>query len=348
MSKRYLLIGGIPNDDPQTYGGATVLMQQMVGFFNESSKNFFLIKTNRYRGALSFLMNVFYVIYKLILHINRVEIVMVNVSKNGAFIMSPVIYIVSKVFRKRFVFRMFGGNFIALYKQSKIKRYIANKTFMKADVIFVETKEVLNFVKQYSANAYWFPNTRRQFIKYKIDSNFNKKFVFISSVKQSKGVDEIIEASERLDASYTVDIFGPIQDKKYTTDYFNEKKVNYKGALNPLDVISILSRYDVLLLPSYYPGEGYPGIIIEAYSLGIPCIATNWRAIPEIVDHNKTGFLIPPKNSNELFIAIRAFNGDNYAGFCSNALDKFEIFRYESVYENIIKICEDELYVASK
>jgi glycosyltransferase involved in cell wall biosynthesis len=347
MSKKYLLIGGLPSDDPQSYGGTTVLMQQMVDFFSENGKDFILIKTNRYSSTLAFLKNMFYVFYNLILHVSKVDIVVVNVSRNGAFVMSPIIYMVTKAFRKKFVFRMFGGNFITLYKHSKIKRYIANNTFMRADIVFVETKEILNFVKRYNENTHWFPNTRKQSIKYKIDSNFEKKFVFISSVKQTKGIDEILEASENLDTSYTVDIFGPIQDKKYTADYFNEKKASYKGTLIPSEVLSVLSQYDVLLLPSFHPGEGYPGVIIEAYSLGIPCIATNWRAIPEIVDQNKTGILISPKNSNELLIAIKAFNNNNYSNFSNNALEKFEIFRYESVYENIIKICEGELYAIS-
>lgn len=348
MSKKYLLIGGIPSNDPQSYGGTTVLMQQMIDFFSESGKCFILIQTNRHNGASAFLKNILYVLYNLILHINKVDTVMVNVARNGAFLMSPIIYIVTKVCRKKFVFRMFGGNFIALYRSSKIKRYIANKTFMKADVIFVETKEILNFVKQYNKNAHWFPNTRKQPIKYKIDRNFMKKFVFISSVKQTKGINEILEASESLDASYTIDVFGPIQDEKYSVDYFNGRKSRYKGTLSPSEVLSVLSQYDVLLLPSFHPGEGYPGIIIEAYSLGIPCIATNWRAIPEIVDHNKTGILISPKNSNELLMAMKFFNNNNYENFSNNALEKFEIFRYESVYENIIKICEDELYAISR
>ncbi len=40
--------------------------------------------------------------------------------------------------------------------------------------------------------------------------------------------------------------------------------------------------------------EGYGLVVLEAASLGIPAVVTNIWALPEIVEDEKTGFVIPP------------------------------------------------------
>lgn len=342
MLKNYILIGSVPNSQPNSFGGTTILMKQMLDYFEEVNKPYCFIKANKYEGPLSLARNFFHIIISLIRERKNCDIVMMNVARNGAFLISPFVYLIAKFYKKKFVFRMFGGNFISLYNNYSIRKIIAAHTFMKADIMFFETKEILEFAKKYNKNVFWFPNTRKvQNTGMENGRNYLKRFVFISSVKMSKGIDEIISAANLLDSSYTIDIYGPIQDVKYTSEYFISKRVNYKGPVNPSEVINVLSNYDVLLLPSFHPGEGYPGIILEAYSLGIPCISTRWGAIPEIVDHNETGLLIEPKNAEELISAMKIFNSDNYSSFSRNSLEKFKLFNYKNVYLKITSICEN-------
>ena len=210
---------------------------------------------------------------------------------------------------------------------------------MKSDILFVETKEILSFFN--NERMHWFPNTRKGADKKLLkNKKYSKKFVFISSVKQTKGINEIIKATKELDVSYTIDIYGPIQDSKYSIDYFSTEKVNYMGVISPENVLKTLSSYDVLLLPTYHPGEGYPGIIIEAFSVGLPVITTNWQAIPEIIDNQVNTLLIEPQKTQELVEAMQFFNEENYSNFSKNALIKFEEFKYENVYKRIIDIIE--------
>lgn len=51
--------------------------------------------------------------------------------------------------------------------------------------------------------------------------------------------------------------------------------------------------------------EGYPGIIIEAYSVGVPAIATNVGGIPEILEEGETGFIIEPMQVSALEKTIK-------------------------------------------
>jgi len=88
--------------------------------------------------------------------------------------------------------------------------------------------------------------------------------------------------------------------------------------------LETIQKYDVLILPTFYQGEGYPGVIIEAYSLGLPVITTNWKAIPEIVENRKTGLLIEPRSTAALVDAMKSFNKYNYKDFSKNARVYFE------------------------
>ncbi|WP_417130625.1 glycosyltransferase [Parabacteroides faecis] len=151
-----------------------------------------------------------------------------------------------------------------------------------------------------------FPNCRS---KGDIPTNkiYSKRFVYIGSVKKEKGIREILNCSRHLNDSYTLDIYGPL-DGDIPMEDFQNTNVTYKGVLPPWQVRKALTSYDVLLLPTYYEGEGYPGIIIEAFSVDIPVIATEWNAIPEIVTNMYNGLLIPVKDENALLEAIKKMN----------------------------------------
>ena len=62
----------------------------------------------------------------------------------------------------------------------------------------------------------------------------------------------------------------------------------------------LLSSYHVMLFPTYWKGEGFPGVLIDAFISGLPVIATDWAYNKEIVNHGETGFIIPTRDSEAL------------------------------------------------
>jgi len=68
-----------------------------------------------------------------------------------------------------------------------------------------------------------------------------------------------------------------------------------KQVENSLDFIKIL---DLFVLPSLY--ESFGIVILEAMSQGKPIVATNVGGIPELIENNKTGFLIKPGDCGAL------------------------------------------------
>jgi glycosyltransferase involved in cell wall biosynthesis len=84
-----------------------------------------------------------------------------------------------------------------------------------------------------------------------------------------------------------------------------------------------MCQYDVLILPSHR--EGYPGVIIEALSVGLPIIATNLDGIKEMIDE-KCAIFIHPNNPDEICDALSSINIESYPSFAENALICFEKF----------------------
>jgi len=67
--------------------------------------------------------------------------------------------------------------------------------------------------------------------------------------------------------------------------------------------IELYHRADVFVLPTYFEAFGW--VFIEAMAAGLPIIATRINAIPEIVNHGETGFLIQPGDRNGLAYCLK-------------------------------------------
>jgi glycosyltransferase involved in cell wall biosynthesis len=64
------------------------------------------------------------------------------------------------------------------------------------------------------------------------------------------------------------------------------------------DVVPFLEQADTFVLPSF--SEGFSISLVEAMLCGLPCIVTNQGGPSEIVEDDKTGFLINPKDPDQL------------------------------------------------
>ena len=55
-----------------------------------------------------------------------------------------------------------------------------------------------------------------------------------------------------------------------------------------------------MLFHTYWHGEGFPGIIIDAFVAGLPVVATDWSMNGELIKAGVNGWLIPPLNAEAL------------------------------------------------
>ena len=75
------------------------------------------------------------------------------------------------------------------------------------------------------------------------------------------------------------------------------------------DVPNVLASLDVLVLPSF-AHEGIPQIILQAQAMARAVVATTVGGIPEVVENDVTGFLVPPRNPEAMAEKISMILGD--------------------------------------
>jgi glycosyltransferase involved in cell wall biosynthesis len=78
---------------------------------------------------------------------------------------------------------------------------------------------------------------------------------------------------------------------------------------NQADVVPWLRALDVFALPSY-ANEGVPQALMQAMAVGIPVVTTAVGAIGELVQDERTGIMVAPRNSAALRTGLSRLLGD--------------------------------------
>jgi glycosyltransferase involved in cell wall biosynthesis len=79
-------------------------------------------------------------------------------------------------------------------------------------------------------------------------------------------------------------------------------EVRFLGAFDRKNLHTILTGTDIFILPSLSEGLGLA--IVEAMAYSKPVVATSVGGIPEVVEHQKTGLLVPPGQPDRLAAAL--------------------------------------------
>jgi len=142
-------------------------------------------------------------------------------------------------------------------------------------------------------NRFFKDISQRKLIRKKLKIKANDVvFIFIGRLNIDKGILDLIDAFEKLSSQYPkVHLFLVGSIEKPLLEALKKKIQNpnihyFSYSLFPE---KYLSASDIFCLPSYR--EGFPNVIIEAASIGIPAIASNIYGVNDAVLNNKTGLL---------------------------------------------------------
>ena len=140
------------------------------------------------------------------------------------------------------------------------------------------------------------------------------RFCTFSRVMPEKGVTEAVRAVAAArelypSADLTLNIWGPVEPS-YSLEFenlvrSNEGFVSYCGTVPPGESVGVLAGQDVLLFPTRWASEGFPGTVVDAFSAGLPVVATDWNSNSEVVEHLETGLVYPAPGIPSLVDAVR-------------------------------------------
>jgi rhamnosyl/mannosyltransferase len=142
----------------------------------------------------------------------------------------------------------------------------------------------------------------------KIKKELNSKIVlFVGRLVYYKGIEYLIKAMRYVDAKLLIIGKGPLESK--LKSLVNELNLKDRVIFQKVPSEESLARYyhacDVFVLPSIYRSEAFGVVLLEAMACGKPVITTEIGSGNSFIcQHNINGFVIPPKKSRVLSIAI--------------------------------------------
>tara|TARA_R110000868_G_scaffold410179_2_gene697480 strand:- start:5257 stop:6465 length:1209 start_codon:yes stop_codon:yes gene_type:complete len=137
-------------------------------------------------------------------------------------------------------------------------------------------------------------------------------FGFLGRLTNEKGVGVLIEAVRHLpkDGSWELVIAGqgPSNENPFS-QAAADLPVRFIGQVDPL---ALFEQVDVLVAPAIWP-EPFGRIIVEAYSVGVPVIATKIGGMPSLIVGDHSRWLAPPNDAEALGIRMAQHLADGRA-----------------------------------
>lgn len=164
------------------------------------------------------------------------------------------------------------------------------------------------------------------------------EIISVARLTEKKGLHVAIEACRQLKEQgvafrYRILGIGPWERRLRTLieQYQLEDVVEMPGFKPSHEVKAILDDADVFLLPSVTGAdgdmEGIPVALMEAMAVGIPVVSTLHSGIPELVEADKSGWLVPENDARALAQRLAAFSQldtDELAPVIKRAREKVE------------------------
>ena len=145
--------------------------------------------------------------------------------------------------------------------------------------------------------------------KIKIDYVFT--FVFVGRIVRDKGINELCQAMEMLSGLCPVRLLlvGAFEDNldpisQQSRDIIKKNSsISWVGPQYGDELLAYYAAADCFVFPSYR--EGFPNTVLEAGAMGVPSIVTDINGSREIIHNGENGVIIPSKDENALFNAMR-------------------------------------------
>lgn len=309
--KKILLIGAV-NTGNKPNGGEEYKNQLLCSYLagNYELKT---IDTYHWQYNPGILLNLLYCLIFI-----KFDFIIISASSLSTYRLLKFIHYMSPKLKVKIIYSVIGG----YYPEGIRDGYYNKKYYESICFILVEGNSLRNILADsgLKQNVMVVPNYKPidgLLVKPQGLASGKNRFVFISTISIEKGVNTIFQAIEYLlkqkaTENFTIDFYGPI-DENYKREFEDKLQLHHKYCryLGYLDIMGDpqgsyekLAEYSAMLFPTIYKGEGFPGVILDAYIAGLPVIASDWHMNNEVVRHGKTGLLVTPDSPKQLAEAM--------------------------------------------
>lgn len=179
-----------------------------------------------------------------------------------------------------------------------------------------------------------------------IKDDGKKTFLFVGRLIHDKGLRELVEAFTRLNKEYPDTRLVLVGNPEPTISPLNKETIsminNNSSIITPgfqSDVRPWIAAADILVLPSYR--EGFPNVVLEACSMGVPVIVTDINGSNEIIKDGYNGVIIPAADTGALYEAMTGFVKEKIKFVSKLEIRNSVANRYEQTF---VRSCLKDFY----
>lgn len=301
---------------PLPHSGTTIKNHSIRNALSLIASNVEIIPTNRGKTRLILLI--------CGLFIGPRRPVFLSVSKNGRKVLIPILALLKLLRGNKIALFPCGGTMDSeLLKMPPLFRQLYVACCRLFDGIFPETKsladqlEVIINAKNIAAAPNFKDRPAQPLAKPPFSRNL--RVVYLGRLREMKGIFDLVEAAIYLKesgAKIELDFYGDFlpQDKS-VEERFKDRIVDCDyirnpGYLQPGDIIKTLSHYDVLVFPTCFDTEGFPGVLVDAAFSSLPVIASNIAYNSEVIIDGKNGLLCEAGNFQSIAEKLLVLHDD--------------------------------------
>lgn len=231
-------------------------------------------------------------------------------------------------------------NFLNTLMYSTAKNAVALSKVIEAEILRVAPNAYTKIIPSAYSNL----NFNEERFK-EIKKRFEGKFLIgnIGELDNThKGQYYLIEAAKLIQKEYPDIHFiflGRGKDEKnYKEQSLGLSNITFEGFVD--NVGDYIACFDLFVFPSL--NEGLGSILLDVMQAKVPIIATNVGGIPDIIEDEKTGLLIQPKQSLAIYEAIKKLYLDkelreSFSYEASKKIDTFSKKEMAKKYEKLYK-----------
>lgn len=137
-------------------------------------------------------------------------------------------------------------------------------------------------------------------------------FCFVGRMVKDKGISELVQAFIRIyqkNKQVRLLLVGPFENDLDPLLPGVEEQILHHPGINFMDwqsdIRPFLAASDAFVFPSYR--EGFPNVVMQAGAMGLASIVTDINGCNEIIVDGKNGVIIPSKNEEALYQAMKDF-----------------------------------------
>lgn len=225
-----------------------------------------------------------------------------------------------------------------------VQKFIYKFGLKNVNIFIAPSKYIQNLVKTDVSPTIHLPNFVELRKFHELTNTYN--LLFVGRLEKVKGVEFLIQAM-----SFIINVFPQttltiVGDGSNMADLLNltkrlqiEKYVQFVGWVENNDLDTYYEKASIVVAPSIWV-EAFGIVILEAMSVGRPVIGTNVGGIPEIISDGVNGYIVEPKNSEQIAEkVIKLFSEEKLLKeLVRNARLKAEGFSVEKYVEKLEEI----------